>query len=109
MAVYDANGNVLNAVYDANGTALNRAYDASGNIIYQKQTITIPTGDYSEQIGYLSDWLTSLATYTANDNTYCKERYRMDTNAWVDGATAIAMGEIAVTYLQLWKYYRNEF
>lgn len=108
MAVYDANGNVLNAVYDANGTALSRAYDASGNIIYQKQTINIPTGDYSEQIGYLSDWLINLATYTANDNTYCKERYRMDTSAWVDGATAIAMGEIALTYLQLWKYYRNE-
>ena len=108
MAVYDANGNVLNAVYDANGTALSRAYDASGNIIYQKQTINIPTGDYSEQIGYLSEWLINLATYTANDNTYCKERYRMDTSAWVDGATAIAMGEIALTYLQLWKYYRNE-
>lgn len=108
MAVYDGNGNVLNAVYDANGTALNRAYDASGNIIYQKQTINIPTGDYAEQIGYLSDWLINLATYTANGSTYCKERYRMDRNVWVDGATAIAMGEIAVTYLQLWKYYKDE-
>lgn len=108
MAVYDANGITLNAVYDANGTALNRAYDASGNIIYQKQTINIPTGDYAEQIGYLSDWLINLATYTANGSTYCKERYRMDRNVWVDGATAIAMGEIAVTYLQLWKYYKDE-
>lgn len=108
MAVYDGNGNVLNAVYDANGIELNRAYDASGNIIYQKQGINIPTGDYSEQIGYLSDWLINLATYTANGNTYCKERYRMDTSKWVDGATAIAMGEIAVTYLQLWKYYGDE-
>lgn len=108
MAVYDGNGNVLNAIYDASGIALNRAYDASGDIIYQKQTINIPTGDYSEQIGHLSDWLINLATYTANDNTYCKERYRMDRNAWVDGATAIAMGEIAVTYLQLWKYYNDE-
>lgn len=108
MAVYDANGITLNAVYDANGTALNRAYDASGNIIYQKQTINIPTGDYAEQIGYLSDWLINLATYTANGSTYCKERYRMDRNVWVDGATAIAMSEIAVTYLQLWKYYKDE-
>lgn len=108
MAVYDANGIALNAVYDANGTELNKAYDVDRNIIYQKGTIVIPTGDYSTQIGYLSDWLINLATYTANGSTYCKERYRMDTGKWVNGATAIAMGEIALTYLQLWKYYNNE-
>lgn len=108
MAVYDENGTQLNAVYDANGTQLSRAYDADGNIIYQKQSIIIPTGDYSTEIGYLSDWLINKATYTANGNTYCKERYRMDNGAWVNGATAIAMGEIALTYLKLWKYYNDE-
>lgn len=108
MTVYDKTGVVLNAVYDANGAELDRAYDALGNIIYQKQPIVIPTGDYTTQIGYLSDWLINLATYTANGNTYCKERYRMDTSAWVNGATAIAMGEIALTYLKLWKYHNDE-
>lgn len=35
MAVYDADGAVLNAVYDASGTLLNSAYDADGTLIYQ--------------------------------------------------------------------------
>ena len=108
MAVYNINGVELNAVYDINGNELNIAYDLSGNVVYQKGDIVIPTGDYSTQIGYLSDWLINLATYTANGNTYCKERYRMDTSAWVNGATAIAMGEIALTYLKLWKYHNDE-
>lgn len=107
MGIYDANGTQLNAIYDANGTELSIAYDANGNVIYRKESAKILVGDYSEAIGDLSDWLINKATYTANGNTYCKERYRMDTNAWVNGATAIAMGEIAVTYLQLWKYHND--
>lgn len=104
MAVYDASGVALNAVYDADGIELNRAYDALGNIIYQKQSIVIPTGDYSEQVGYLSDWLINLATYTANGETYVKERYRMDNWSWSSGATAMAMAQTALTYLRLWQY-----
>lgn len=107
MAVYDANGNALNAVYDADGIELNRAYDAEGNIIYQKGSIIIPTGDYSTEIGHLSDWLINLATYTANGETYVKERYRMDNWSWSSGATAMACAQTAWFYLNLWKYTGN--
>ena len=107
MAVYDANGTQLNAVYGADGTQLCRAYDEDGNTIYQRQTIIIPTGEYSTQIGYLSDWMINLATYTANSKPYVKERYRMDNWSWVNGATAIAMAQAAWMYLNLWKHTNN--
>lgn len=35
MAVYDADGNALQAVYDGYGVLLNTAYDAEGNLIFQ--------------------------------------------------------------------------
>lgn len=107
MAVYDANGVALNAVYDSDGTELNYAYDANGNIIYQKESIVIPTDDYSTQIGYLSDWLINLATYTADGETYVKERYRMDNWSWSSGATAMACAQSAWMYLKLWQYTGN--
>lgn len=37
MAVYDANGNQLNAVYDAEGNSLDYAYDADGALIFSKE------------------------------------------------------------------------
>lgn len=107
MAVYDANGVALNAIYDSDGAELNYAYDADGNIIYQKESIVIPTDDYSTQIGHLSDWLINLATYTADGETYVKERYRMDTWAWSSGATAMACAQSAWMYLKLWQYTGN--
>lgn len=104
MSVYSITGTELNDIYGIGGDSLELAYSYVGNVVYRKNRPPIPTGDYSTQIGYLSDWLINKATYTANGSIYCKERYRMDTNAWVNGATAIAMGEIALTYLLLWKY-----
>lgn len=100
MAVYNKSGEALASVYGADGQELLFAYDASGNVIFSKH-------EYASQIEDLENWLVNLATYTANGETYVKERYRLDTGAWVSGATAMACAQAALTYLYLWQYHSN--
>lgn len=106
MSIYSRSGQSLQQAFDQLGAEIFYAYDCPGNIVFQPDEFQ--PDEYAEQIGHLENWLVNLATYKANGNTYCKERYRMDNNSWVNGATAIAMGEIALTYLELWKYHNNE-
>lgn len=101
MPIYDVNGKLLNIVYSKN-RVIDRAFDINGNIIFPYKN------GYNTQIEYLKNWLVNCATYTANDATYVKERYRMDTWKWVNGATAIACAQSALTYLYLWKHYKND-
>lgn len=50
MAIYDMNGEKLNAVYDANGESLDFAYNANGEVIFQKGNTVAQTylGGYIE-------------------------------------------------------------
>lgn len=105
MAIYEINGEELLHVYDIDGSALQKAYDIDGNEIFPPDHPVTP--DYSSQIQHLSNWLINLATYTANGETYVKERYRMDTWAWSSGATAMACAQSALAYLYLWQYTGN--
>lgn len=99
MAVYDIAQTQLASVYDIDGNRLLIAYDIDGNIIYQEAA-----GKYSEQIGYLNDWLVNRATYRTIDATYVRERYRMDVARWVNGATAIACAQAMFAYVTMWQY-----
>lgn len=97
MAIYSLNGEGLNAAFSIEGDPLDYAYNIAGDIVFSR-------GEYAEQIQYLSKWLIDLATYTANGETYVKERYRMDTWSWSSGATAMACAQCAWMYLNLWRY-----
>lgn len=103
MPVYNNNGTQLLSIYSKDGTSLESAYNKDKNVVFRH----MPTGNYSTQIGYLSDWLVNKATYTANGETYVKERYRMDTWAWSSGATAMACAQTALMCLHLWKFTDN--
>lgn len=102
MAVYNIKAEQLDSILDISSNALEIAYDVERNVVFE-----ISSGKYHSQIRYLKDWLINKATYNANNDTYVKERYRMDTSAWADGATAMACAQSALAYLHLWKYTNN--
>lgn len=99
MPAYNINGNELQKtnIYDVLGSPLSQAYSVDGTPLY----------DYSTSISNLSNWLINLATYTAEGETYVKERYRMDTWAWSSGATAMACAQAGLAYLKIWQYTNN--
>lgn len=111
--IYDYLGNALSAVWDWQGNRLNQAYDYLGNPLISGGGNVNPDDivpdvaplDYNQAMADIRRWLIQDATYTANGETYVKERYRMDTGAWASGATAMACAQAAYTYCLLWRYY----
>lgn len=103
MAVYNINGQQLDTIYELSGDGLDVAYSINSEIVFQSSQ-----SQYFEQIRYLKDWLINKATYISGDNTYVKERYRMDTSKWVNGATAIACAQAMFAYAKLYQYTEND-
>lgn len=99
MSIYGISGTRLTRAYGLN-SELFQAYDITGDRVF-------PDSKYLHQIEHLTNWLINLATYTANGETYVKERYRMDIWAWSSGATAMACAQTAWMYLNLWQYTGN--
>lgn len=102
MSIYGYIGSIISDCYDADGILLDVAYDKDGTIVHTKDTADFP--DCSSEITHLLNWCENKATYTGDGNTYVRERYRMDTSAWVNGATAIACAQAIYAYLRVWEY-----
>lgn len=99
MSVYDVNAIELEVIYNVLGANVDFGYNCAGDIVYR-----FSNEKYFQQIQHLKNWLLTKATYTIDANTYVKERYRMDTSQWVNGATAIACAQAMLTYATLWEY-----
>lgn len=73
MSIYNMNGNILSTAYDSTGNTVTKAYNADGGVVWADRTVSATE---------ILNWL-ELATDDTNDGKRVKERYRMDTNAWV--------------------------
>ena len=100
MSIYSISATQVYNAYTVAGSSSSFAYAVTGDRVF-------PDGLYDEQIHYLSEWLINRATYLANNETYVKERYRMDNWSWSNGATAMACAQAAWMYLNLWQYTGN--
>lgn len=100
MAVFDIKKELLSVLYSTKKESLLSAYDVNKNVVFEPQK-------YATAMRFMKNWLVNQATYTANDMTYVKERYRMEQFAWVNGATAIACAQVMLTYCTIWKYTNN--
>lgn len=102
--LYDVDGNILNSAYDINGNRLLVAYDVANN----QYTFGI-TNEYTEKADEILHWINSYAVDSATNGKRIKERYRLDTGAWVSMHRVYINMQAIVCFFHVWKYTGNEY
>ena len=108
MSIYYTSGESLDVPYNISGEAIENTdnpqlYSYDGDIIWTLNE----EGLRLNAISNLSRWLDEQGTYFRGNYMYAKERYRMDTWSWVDGATAIGCAQVAYSWMLMWQYTKD--